>query len=245
MRLRDVLQHCGIKDDAVYIGYNSADSHLSGDPKLRPISRGVPMHKALEDETLIAWALNGADIPPLHGYPLRLVCGGWPASASGKWLNEILIRDRIHDGAKMTGSAYRVPCAPVAPGTKVPDTQMCIIQSMPVKSLITFPKSGIQHKVTEPLNLRGHAWAGDRKVSAMAISIDFGATWQPCNLQPPANRLAWQQWSTKVSFPQSGYFEIWARATDDQGHDQPIVVPGWNPKGYLNNASHRIAVAVV
>ena len=116
---------------------------------------------------------------------------------------------------------------------------------MPVKSLITFPKSGIQHKVTEPLNLRGHAWAGDRKVSAMAISIDFGATWQPCNLQPPANRLAWQQWSTKVSFPQSGYFEIWARATDDQGHDQPIVVPGWNPKGYLNNASHRIAVAVV
>lgn len=245
VRLRDVLQHCGIKDDAVYIGYNSADSHLSGDPKLRPISRGVPMHKALEDETLIAWALNGADIPPLHGYPLRLVCGGWPASASGKWLNEILIRDRIHDGAKMTGSAYRVPCAPVAPGTKVPDTQMCIIQSMPVKSLITFPKSGIQHKVTEPLNLRGHAWAGDREVSAMAISIDFGATWQPCNLQPPANRLAWQQWSTKVSFPQSGYFEIWARATDDQGHDQPIVVPGWNPKGYLNNASHRIAVAVV
>ena len=77
-----------VTDDAVYIGYNSADSHLSGDPKLRPISRGVPMHKALEDETLIAWALNGADIPPLHGYQ-RLV-RGWPASASGKWLNEIL-----------------------------------------------------------------------------------------------------------------------------------------------------------
>ena len=103
VRLRDVLQHCGIQNDAVYIGYNSADSHLSGDPKLRPISRGVPINKALEDETLIAWALNGADIPPLHGYPLRLVCGGWPASASGKWLNEILVRDRVHDGAKMTG----------------------------------------------------------------------------------------------------------------------------------------------
>ena len=245
VRLRDVLQHCGIQNDAVYIGYNSADSHLSGDPKLRPISRGVPINKALEDETLIAWALNGADIPPLHGYPLRLVCGGWPASASGKWLNEILVRDRVHDGAKMTGSAYRIPCSPVAPGTKVPDAQMCIIQSMPVKSLVTFPKSGIQHRLNEPLNLRGHAWAGDRTVSTMAISTDFGATWQNCELRPPANRLAWQQWSTEVTFVQTGYFEIWARATDDQGHSQPMVVPGWNPKGYLNNASQRIAVAVV
>ena len=245
VRLRDVLQHCGIQNDAVYIGYNSADSHLSGDPKLRPISRGVPINKALEDETLIAWALNGADIPPLHGYPLRLVCGGWPASASGKWLNEILVRDRVHDGAKMTGSAYRIPCSPVAPGTKVPDAQMCIIQSMPVKSLVTFPKSGIQHRLNEPLNLRGHAWAGDRTVSTMAISTDFGATWQNSELRPPANRLAWQQWSTEVRFVQTGYFEIWARATDDQGHSQPMVVPGWNPKGYLNNASHRIAVAVV
>ena len=245
VRLRDVLQHCGIQNDAVYIGYNSADSHLSGDPKLRPISRGVPINKALEDETLIAWALNGADIPPLHGYPLRLVCGGWPASASGKWLNEILVRDRVHDGAKMTGSAYRIPCSPVAPGTKVPDAQMCIIQSMPVKSLVTFPKSGIQHQLNEPLNLRGHAWAGDRTVSTMAISTDFGATWQNCELRPPANRLAWQQWSTEVTFVQTGYFEIWARATDDQGHSQPMVVPGWNSKGYLNNASHRIAVAVV
>tara|TARA_B100000900_G_scaffold336515_1_gene298258 strand:- start:400 stop:1650 length:1251 start_codon:yes stop_codon:yes gene_type:complete len=245
VRLRDVLQRCGIADSAIYIGYNAADTHLSGDPDKAPISRGVPMHKALEDETLIAWALNGADIPPLHGYPLRLICSGWPASASGKWLNEILIRDRIHDGAKMTGSAYRVPCGPVAPGTVVPNSDLCIIQSMPVKSLITFPKSGIQQNLTAPLNLRGHAWAGDRAVSAVAISIDFGATWQTCRLKPPINRLAWQQWSTKVTFPQTGYFEVWARATDDQGHSQPMVVPGWNPKGYLNNASHRIAVAVI
>jgi DMSO/TMAO reductase YedYZ molybdopterin-dependent catalytic subunit len=84
VRLKDVLLHCGINDDAVYIGYNSADTHLSGDPSKEPISRGVPMSKALEDETLIAWAMNGEAIPALHGYPLRLVCGGWPASASGK-----------------------------------------------------------------------------------------------------------------------------------------------------------------
>lgn len=244
VRLRDVLQHCGIKDDAVYIGYLAADTHLSGDPNKAPISRGVPMSKALEDETLIAWAMNGEDLPPLHGYPLRLVCGGWPASASGKWLREIRIRDRVHDGAKMTGNAYRVPCEPVAPGTTVADADMCIIESMPVKSLITFPRSGIRHKVTDPLQLRGHAWAGDRSVTTMAVSTDFGATWKNCQLQPAANRLAWQHWSAEVRFPQAGYYEVWARATDEQGRSQPMVVPGWNPKGYLNNAAHRIAVAV-
>lgn len=244
VRLRDVLETCGIRENAVYIGYNAADTHLSGDPNKAPISRGVPMHKALEDETLIAWAMNGEDIPPLHGYPLRLVCGGWPASASGKWLNEILIRDRVHDGAKMTGSAYRVPCKPVAPGTSVPDADFCIINSMPVKSLITLPKSGIQHNRAKPLRVRGHAWAGDHAVSSMAISVDFGASWINCTLQPAKNRLAWQRWSAEVSFPQAGYFEVWARATDDQGRSQPMVVPGWNPKGYLNNATHRIAVAV-
>jgi DMSO/TMAO reductase YedYZ molybdopterin-dependent catalytic subunit len=244
VRLRDVLQHCGIKDDAVYIGYLAADTHLSGDPNKAPISRGVPMSKALEDETLIAWAMNGEDLPPLHGYPLRLICGGWPASASGKWLREIRVRDRVHDGAKMTGKAYRVPCEPVAPGTTVADADMCIIESMPVKSLITLPRSGIRHKITDPLQLRGHAWAGDHSVSAMAVSTDFGATWQSCQLQPPANRLAWQHWSAEIRFPQTGYYEVWARATDDQGRCQPMVVPGWNPKGYLNNAAHRIAVAV-
>ena len=62
---------------------------------------------------------------------------------------------------------------------------------------------------------------------------------------PARNRLAWQNWSAKVSFPQAGYYEIWARATDDNGVMQPMVVPGWNPRGYLNNACHRVAVKVV
>ena len=78
----------------------------------------------------------------------------------------------------------------------------------------------------------------------MAVSIDFGATWQTCNLRPPVNRLAWQHWSAQVTFPAAGYYEVWAKATDAQGVSQPMVVPGWNPKGYLNNATHRIAVAV-
>ncbi len=244
VRLKDVLKACGIKDDAVYIGYYGADKHLSGDPAKDSISRGVPMDKALEDETLIAWAFNGEDIPHLNGYPLRLVIGGWPASVSGKWLNKIVIRNKVHDGQKMTGQAYRTPCKSVAPGTKVADEDMCIIHSMPVKSLITYPKSGVTHVLKDSFEFRGKAWAGDLEVEKMEVSIDFGATWQPATLEKPVNRLAWQKWSAELKFPQRGYYEVWARATDSTGRAQPTILPGWNPKGYLNNACHRIAVQV-
>jgi len=244
VRLKDVLDVVGIKSDAVYVAYYGADTHLSGDPKKVPISRGVPVAKALEDETLIAWAMNGEDIPHMNGYPLRLVCAGWPASVSGKWLNRIVIRDRIHDGPKMTGTSYRVPCKAVAPGSEVPEEQMCIIESMPVRSLITYPMSGIEHEQDKILELRGHAWAGDFAVTDVYVSIDFGATWQKAELEAPANRFAWQHWNAEVEFPESGYYEVWARATDSAGRSQPMVLPGWNPKGYLNNACHRIAVQV-
>jgi DMSO/TMAO reductase YedYZ molybdopterin-dependent catalytic subunit len=244
VRLKDVLDVVGIKDDAVYVAYYGADVHLSGDPTKVPISRGVPVHKALEDETLIAWAMNGEDIPHQNGHPLRLVCAGWPGSVAGKWLSRIVVRNQVHDGPKMTGTSYRVPCKTVAPGSEVPDDEMCIIESMPVKSLITRPRSGLEHEAGKALAVRGHAWAGDLEVSEMAVSIDFGATWQEATLDAPANRFAWQHWRAEVTFPTAGYYEIWARATDSAGRSQPMVLPGWNPKGYLNNACHRIAVQV-
>jgi DMSO/TMAO reductase YedYZ molybdopterin-dependent catalytic subunit len=245
VRLRDVLNYCGLKDDAVYTGYYGADKHLSGDPEKVVISRGVPMQKAMEDESLIVWAINGEDLPLHNGYPLRLITGGWPGSTCGKWLKKIVVRNREHDGPKMKGFSYRVPCFPVAPGEKVDEKDMCIIGSMPVKSLITYPKSGTKVNLGEPFPVRGHAWAGDFEVSAMHVSHDFGSTWIPCDLKKPGNRLAWQRWSATVSFPKKGYYEVWARATDRNGRQQPMVVPGWNPKGYLNNACHRIAVKVV
>ena len=244
VRLKDVLNDAGIQSSAVYIGYHSADTHLSGDPSKEPISRGVPMKKALEDETLIAFQMNGKDIPLAHGYPLRLIAGGWPASASGKWLQRISIRNKVHDGTKMTGTAYRVPCEPVAPGDKVKEEDMCIIESMPVKSIITYPKSGAIVKKGKSLSIRGHAWAGDLEVNKVEYSIDFGATWNKCSLEKPVNRLAWQHFSATVDFPKKGYYEVWARATDSKGIAQPMLLPGWNPKGYLNNACHRIAIKV-
>jgi DMSO/TMAO reductase YedYZ molybdopterin-dependent catalytic subunit len=242
VRLRDVLEACGIQDDAVYVAFRGADRHLSGDPNKAPISRGVPMSKALEDEALIAWAMNGEAIPSHHGAPLRLAIGGWPGSVSGKWLTTILVRNRVHDGEKMLGGSYRMPCKPVAPGEQVADEEMCIIESMPVRSLITAPESGARVAAKRPLQVRGHAWAGDLQVKNVETSIDFGATWQSASVEPPPNRLAWQRWRSQVVLPEPGYYELWVRATDALGRAQPMLVPGWNPEGYLNNATHRVAL---
>lgn len=245
VRMSDILRSAGLKNSAVYTGYYGSDLHLSGDPNKVPISRGTPISKALEDHTLIVWEMNGRPLPALHGFPLRVITPGWPGSTSIKWLRRIAVRDREHDGPKMTGYSYRVPRHPVPPGTHVPREDMKIIESMPVKSLITFPKSRLNWKYGKSLLVRGHAWAGDRSVKAVHVSINFGANWVKTNLTPPVNPFAWQNWNTVLDFPMKGYYEVWARATDTAGEMQPMVVPGWNPKGYLNNAMHRISVTVL
>ena len=144
----------------------------------------------------------------------------------------------------MTGTSYRVPRYPVKAGAEVPEEDMAIIESMPVKSLVTYPKSGVKHDLGSVFKLNGHAWAGDHEVASLSVSYDFGQTWISAKLNKPVNRLAWQQWSAALKFPKKGYYEVWAKATDSNGTDQPMLIPGWNPKGYLNNSCHRIAVYV-
>lgn len=244
VRCRDVLQAAGLKSDARYTGYYGSDVHLSGDPEKVVISRGAPMDKMLEEHTLIAFEMNGEPLPTLHGFPVRVVAPGWPGSVSGKWLKRIWVRNQVHDGPKMTGTSYRVPEYPVAPGEDVPESAFRIIESMPVKSLITSPETGGTLASGEKaVEVRGHAWAGDRGVAAVHVSRDFGATWQEAELSAAPNRYSWQRWRATVSFPSRGYYEVWARATDDTGVTQPFAI-AWNPKGYLNNAMHRISLRV-
>jgi DMSO/TMAO reductase YedYZ molybdopterin-dependent catalytic subunit len=142
VRLRDVLNSAGVKPSAVYTAHYGNDPHLSGDPEQESISRGIPIEKALEEDSLIAFGMNGGDLPGIHGFPLRLVVPGFPGSASQKWLDRIWVRDQVHDGAKMGGYSYRLPAYPVAPGTEVPEEDMVIMTTMPVKSLITNPATG-------------------------------------------------------------------------------------------------------
>lgn len=244
VRLRDVLEKAGVKPSAVYTGHYGNDVDISGDPDKVVISRGVPIEKAMEPEAIIAWAMNGEDIPALHGFPLRLVIPGYPGSVSQKYLTRIWVRDQVHDGPKMGGYSYRMPKHPVAPGTEVPEEDMEILTVMPVKSIITAPATGVEVPPGQALEVRGHAWAGNGDVKAMHVSLDFGQTWQEAKLEPAPNKFAWQRWRAEVTPPEQGYYEVWARATDMNDVSQPPVVPGWNPRGYGNNMIHRIALFV-
>ena len=242
VRLSDVIKSSGIKPSSIYTGHYGADLHLSGNTNKNALSRGVPIKKALDANNIIAFAMNNEEIPLIHGSPLRLICPGWPGSTSQKWLNKIELLDHVHDGTKMTGKSYKVPILPIKPGEKVDISDLKIIESMPVKSLITFPKTGLQH-TSYNLNIRGHAWAGDKQVKEVRISIDYGATWIKANLSNPVNKYAWQNWDLNLNFPSKGYFEIWSRAIDENNISQPFDI-SWNPKGYLNNSVHRIYINI-
>jgi DMSO/TMAO reductase YedYZ molybdopterin-dependent catalytic subunit len=194
---------------------------------------------------MIVWAMNGQPLPNIHGGPVRLIYPGWAGSASQKWLTRIVIRDKEHDGPGMTGFSYRVAIKPMVPGDKGDEKNFRILESMPVRSIITNPADGSKVAAgTRELKLRGASWAGDNTVKQVDVSTDFGATWRRAELGKPRNKYDWQRWTAAVKLPSDGYYEIWTRATDDRGRMQPHMAGFWNPQGSGGNAMHRIRVLV-
>ena len=245
VRLADVLKAAGLKSTAIYTGHYGADPTLAGETDKPSISRGVRIAKAMEEHTIIAFKLNGKDIPLIHGGPARLVVPGWAGSVSTKWLTRVWIRDKEHDGPGMGGFSYRIPKKPIVPGSKGDDKDMAIMEAMPVRSIVTFPADGTKLAAgTRKLDLRGHAWAGDNDVKSVDISTDYGVTWKSATVKAPANKYAWQRFTASVDLPSAGYYEVWAKATDSQGITQPFVAGNWGPQGYGANPINRIRLLV-
>jgi DMSO/TMAO reductase YedYZ molybdopterin-dependent catalytic subunit len=245
VRLADVLKTAGVRPSGIYTAHYAADVHLSGDASKPTLSRGVRLPKAMEPESMIVWAMNGKPLPNIHGGPVRLIIPGWAGSASQKWLTRVVIRDKEHDGPGMTGTSYRLAIKPMVPGDKADTKNFRILESMPVRSIITAPANGTKLAAgARDLALRGASWAGDLTVQRVDISVDYGQSWQPAKLEKPKNRFDWQRWTANVKLPSDGYFEVWSRATDNQGKMQPHIAPNWNPSGYGGNPFHRIAVLV-
>lgn len=243
--LRDVLTAAGLKPSAKFTGHFGGDAHLSGDATKDALSRGMPIDKAMEEHTLIAWAMNGEPLSNIHGAPLRLIVPGWPGSLSSKWLKRIWVRDTAHDGQGMGGTSYRVPVTPIVPGSNNDGKSFRDMTSMPVRSIITSPANGTKLPAgTRALALRGAAWEGDHGVQRVEISIDFGQTWQAVTSAAPKNRYDWVRWTHTATLPSDGYFELWVRATAKDGRAQPLVAPNWNPQGYGGNPINRVAVLV-
>jgi sulfite oxidase len=145
----------------------------------------------------------------------------------------------------MTEFSYRLPIKPMIPGDKGDPKNFRILESMPVRSIVTAPANGARIAAgTKELQLRGASWAGDLTVKQVDLSIDWGATWHKVELAAPKNRFDWQRWTATLKLPSDGYYEVWARATDSNGVMQPHQAGLWNPQGYGGNAMHRIAVLV-
>lgn len=244
VRLIDVLKTAGVKSSAKFSGHYGSDRSLADNTK-DAISRGVPIKKLLDENNLIVFAMNGQPLSNIHGGPVRLMIPGWPGSVSSKWFTRLWVRDKYHDGPGMGATSYRVAIKPMVPGDKPDESNFRDLESMPVRSIITSPANGAKlGKDTRELKLRGAAWAGDNTVKSVAVSIDFGATWQPVKLEKPKNKYDWQRWTATVKVPTEGYYEIWSRATDSKGVMQPHIAGAWNPQGYGGNPMHRIAVLV-
>jgi sulfite oxidase len=244
VRLVDVLQAAGVKPSAVFTGHYGADRSLA-DPTKDAISRGVPIRKAMDENNLIVFAMNGQPLSNIHGGPVRLLVPGWPGSVSAKWLTRVWVRDKVHDGAGMGGTSYRVAIKPMVPGDRVDPDNFRDLESMPVRSIITSPANGTSFgKEVREVKLRGAAWAGDLTVRQVDVSVDYGATWHSAQLEGAKNPYDWQRWTATARVPSEGYYEIWTRATDAKGIMQPHIAGNWNPQGYGANPMHRVAIRI-
>jgi len=241
VRLADVLKRAGIKSSAVDIEFNGADVPIGTMPDFR---RSIPVRKALDENTLLAYEMNGETLPVKHGFPLRVITAGWASDSWVKWLTSITVLDKESDSFWMK-SAYRRPDFPMAPGTAMPADQMKPVTTLRIKSLITSPMDGANVSPGKPLTIRGVAWSGDAgPVTSVQVSVDNGRAWRLAELHPEQfSQFGWRQWEFEWTPPAQGFQTIMARANDASGNTQPLTQE-WNPSGYGWNAAARAGVNV-
>jgi DMSO/TMAO reductase YedYZ molybdopterin-dependent catalytic subunit len=237
-RLKDVLEKAGVKSSGKHVLFRGRDE-VPG--KVPPFLRSIPIEKAMHPDTLLATHMNGTPLPKYHGRPLRALVPGWIGAASIKWLAEITVLDKEFDGNFMK-PGYRMPRSPVAPGGEVKPEDTDPVTALRVKSVIASPQDGAKTRLG-PVKLSGAAWAGAADIVRVEISADSGATWHAAELAAEKARYAWRLWRYMWKPAKAGDYVLMARATDSQGHTQPVT-PDWNPSGYLYNAVDQVRIHV-
>lgn len=238
VRLTDVLRKADVRPSARYLWLDGADRGVGRAPDF---IRSLPIEKAMDPDTLLAYEMNGQPLPLPHGFPLRAIVPGWEGAYSIKWLTHIQASTRDHDGP-FVQAGYRYPRRPVSPGTLVPASETVPLRAMPVKSLITAP---VDNAAVAPdaIRVAGFAWAGDTEISRVDVSIDAGRTWMEAQLGRDRARYAWRQFEYLWRPPDAGSYLVMSRATDRRGRTQPIVSE-WNPAGYVWNAIDQVRINV-
>ncbi len=230
-RLSDVLAQAGLLPSTLEIIFEGADQ---GEPDEPPKPSGtihyaysLPASRALQDDVLLAYEMNGSPLSPAHGYPVRLVVPGWYGMASVKWLTKVIVSETPFAGYYPTvdyarwierhGHPVRVP-----------------LSEMGVKSLIARPARYETIPAGSSYRVYGAAWTGGSEIVQVELSADDGLSWEEAKLIGPSHRHAWRLWEWTWQVPaDSGRHTLLSRATDDRGNVQPM-------KHHPNNETYVI-----
>ena len=235
VRLSDVLKKAGLKPGASQLLLDGADVPLG---KMPDFQRTVPVEKALHEDTLLAWEMNGKPLTAAHGFPLRLIAPGWAGDSWVKWLQHIEVLDHEFDGFWMK-TAYRHPKNPVAPGTAVDPKDMVPVTDLNVKSVIARPEDWTRPGL---VTVQGVAWSNAAPVTRVEVSVDAGSSWKQATLTGKASKYGFRQWTWSWR-AEAGQHTLISRATNSAGQQQPLQEE-WNPNGYLWNVAQPRSVLV-
>lgn len=241
VRLRDVLNRAGIKADALELVADGADNGLLGSPDF---VKSVPIDRARDEHTLIAFEMNGEPLPHWNGAPARLVVPGWTATYWVKHLTELRVEPTRFDGFWMK-TGYRIPTG-AFPGVRfasqeTPETTP--ITEILINSLVTSHAAGARLVRGKPQQLQGWAWDGGAGIAAVEVSTDGLQTWRPATLGEELGRFAWRGFTWQLDTSRPGSLNIGVRAANRSGAQQPAKLTP-NPSGYHHNMIQTLTLEV-
>jgi DMSO/TMAO reductase YedYZ molybdopterin-dependent catalytic subunit len=241
VRLKDVLDRAGVKAGAIQVRFNGMDEPIV--PDAPDFMKSLDIDHARDGEVMLAYAMNGEQLPLLNGFPLRLIVPGWYSTYWVKMLNDIEVLDQP-DTNYWTKTAYTIPDTPhanVRPGET--DVKFVPISRMVPRSFITNIKEGDTLQVGASTLARGIAFGGDSGVSRVDFSGDGGRSWQAATLGTDEGKYSFRQWQHRFTPPAKGGQVLMVRCTSSGGEAQPDM-PNWNPSGFMRNVIERTAVVV-
>lgn len=242
--LKTILQKAGVGAGARQVVFNGMDTPVL--PSTPDFRKALDIEHAMNGEPMLAWAMNGQDLPLLNGYPLKLIVPGYFGTYWIKHLSDIEVIDHEftgHDAAFMT-TAYRVPdndCQCVAPGTAPSKTRP--ISTLPVRSFITSVLNGGRLPSGRPVELKGIAFDAGAGIRKVEVSVDGGQQWREAVLGSDLGRFSFREWKTTVTFARKGKAVLMVRATNRNGEGQPASAD-WNPAGYRRHVIESTAVVI-
>jgi DMSO/TMAO reductase YedYZ molybdopterin-dependent catalytic subunit len=242
VRLRDVLDRAGVKPGAVQVRFKGMDEPVVADAP--HFMKSLDIDHARDGEVMIAYAMNGEQLPLVNGFPLRLVVPGWYATYWVKMLNDIEVLAQP-DTNYWTKVAYTIPNTPhanVTPGET--DVKMIPINRMVPRSFVTNIPSGQRVSAAAPTTLRGIAFGGDCGVASVDYSLDRGQSWRQAQLGKDQGKYGFRQWQTQFALPSPGKYSVLTRCTNVNGVSQPET-PNWNPAGFMRNVVESVDVIAV